>query len=238
MADTSATATAVNVFTSPGEAFAAIKERPSAWLPILLLIAGIAAVTFVYMTSVDLPWFFETQLEAAANADLSAEEREQAAERAASVSPLVYAAIGTVTSSVSFLVVSLLGALYYTGVSFLTHDGVKFKQWFALLCWCSLPLMVGLVAQLVHLLSTDARFLMQDEINPFSFGNLLSIDRTGLTIVQRILLGLDVTVVWCLVLTVLGYQAFSKSSLGKAVAVVLGPLVVVVAVSTALALAR
>src|SRR5690606_16674142 len=102
------TATAVNVFTSPGEAFAAIKERPSAWLPILLLIAGIAAVTFVYMTSVDLPWFFETQLEAAANADLSAEEREQAAERAASVSPLVYAAIGTVTSSVSFLVVSLL----------------------------------------------------------------------------------------------------------------------------------
>ncbi|HEY8520895.1 MAG TPA: YIP1 family protein [Gammaproteobacteria bacterium] len=238
MANTSATATAVNVFTSPGEAFPAIKERPRPWFPILLLIAAIAVVTFVYMTSVDLPWLFETQLQAPGNVELTAEQREEAIERAAAVSPLLYAAIGTLTSSLSFLVLALLAALYYTGVSFLTHDGVKLKQWFGLVCWCSLPLVLGAVAQLAYLLSTDARFLMQDEINPLSFGNLLSIDRRGLTVVQRIVLGLDLTVLWCVVLTVLGYQAFTKSSLGKAVAIVLGPPVAIVALGTLLALAR
>jgi hypothetical protein len=115
---------------------------------------------------------------------------------------------------------------------------VKLKQWFALLCWCTLPQAFGIVAQLVNMAINDPRFMLQDSINPLSFGNLLSIDRTGTPIVQRILLGIDVTAIWSLVLQVLGYQSFSKSSITKSAAIVLAPLALIVVVGTLFALLR
>ncbi len=234
MANTSSLAIAANIFTSPNEAFGALRERPRALFPILVLLAGYSAVSFAYMNAVDLPWFMENQMQAAAQ--LTEAQREQAAERASSVSPAVYGAIGAVTTSAFVLLVMFLTALYYTGVSFVTHDGIKLKQWFALVAWCTLPTVLGIVAQLVNIMVTDARFMLQDAINPLSFGNLLSIDRTGASIMQRILLGIDVTTIWSVVLTVLGYQAWTKSSLVKTVAVVLGPLALIIAISTLLTL--
>jgi hypothetical protein len=52
------------------------------------------------------------------------------------------------------------------------------------------------------------------------------------------LLGIDVTAIWSLVLQVLGYQSFSKSSFVKAAMVVLGPLALIVVIGTLLALRR
>jgi hypothetical protein len=94
----------------------------------------------------------------------------------------------------------------------------------------------GMLAQLVNLTVNDARFMPQDALNPLSFGNLLSIDRAGATILQRILLGIDITAIWGLVLSVLGYQSWTGSSMVKAVAIVLGPLAAIVTISTVLTL--
>jgi hypothetical protein len=127
-------------------------------------------------------------------------------------------------------------ALYYTGVSFVTHDGVKLKQWFALICWCTLPVLLGLMASLVNVLFGDARFMLQEDLNPLAFGNLLGIDIENPTVLQRIMLGIDLTSLWCVVLMVLGYQAWTQSSLVKTVAVVLGPLLVIVAIGLGFAL--
>ena len=49
-------------------------------------------------------------------------------------------------------------------------------------------------------------------------------------------LGIDVTVIWTLVLSILGYQLFSKSSIVKAAVVVLAPLALIVVIGTLLAL--
>jgi hypothetical protein len=215
------------------EAFDALKEQPRVWFPIIVLVVAYTAVNFAYLYSVDLPWFMEAQMQAAGN-QLTEAQREQAAARASSVSPAVYAVIGSVSTSGFVLLVMFLTALYYTGVSFVAHDGIKLKQWFALVAWCTLPTVLGAVAQVVNILATDSRFMLQDEINPLSFGNLLSIDRTGASVVQRILLGIDLTAVWGIVLTVLGYQAWTKSSIVKSVAVVLGPLALIVIISTLL----
>ncbi len=236
MANDSALTIATNIFTSPSEAFPAIKEHRKPAFPILVLIIAFGAVSFAYVNAVDLPWLMQTQLEMS-NPDMTEEQREQAVQASLALPPTVYGAIGAGSTAVALLLVIFLTALYYTIVSFFSHDGVRLKQWFALLCWCTLPAVLGALAQLVYVLSTDARFMLQDEINPLSFGNLLSIDRTGATIVQRILLGIDITTLWALVLSVLGYQAFTGSSIVKAVAVVLGPIVLIVALSSAAALA-
>lgn len=235
MADTSSLAIATNIVTSPSEAFAALKERPRFLLPLLLLILGYSAVSFLYINKVDLGWLMEQQLQLG-GADLPAAQREEAIERATSISPAFYGVIGAVGTSFYLLLVTFLVAAYYTGVSFVSGDGVRLKQWFSLILWCALPSVLGLIAQIVNLSVNDARFMPQDAINPLSFGNLLSIDRTGRTILQRVLLGIDVTVIWTLVLSILGYQAFTKSSIVKAATVVLAPLAIIVVIGTLIAL--
>jgi hypothetical protein len=71
-----------------------------------------------------------------------------------------------------------------------------------------------------------------------AFGNLAGIDRAGATLLQRLLLGFDVTTVWSVLLAIMGYQAFTKSSLVKAAVVVLAPIVVIVGVGTLVSLLR
>jgi hypothetical protein len=98
-----------------------------------------------------------------------------------------------------------------------------------------LPLLLGLLATIVYLLSADIRFVAQQSLNPLSFGNLLSIDPAGKPTLQAVLLSLDPTTLWSLVLSVLGYQALSQKSLVHAALVVLGPLFLIVLIVVAVA---
>lgn len=222
MADTPAFTTLTDIFTAPGVAFAAIKERPSPWLPLVLMIGVYCAVSFAYVTSVDLAWFFDRAMQNAPN--LTDEQRAQAVETQASMSPYLLGSVGSASAAASFLIVFAVVALYLTGVSFAMNAGIKFKQWFALLAWCSVPLVLGLLASLANVLTSDARFMPQEAMNPLSFGNLLALDSEGGPLSQRILLSLDITTIWSLVLQVLGFQAWTGRSTAVASAVVLAPL--------------
>jgi Yip1 domain len=233
MANTSTMAIATNIFTSPGEAFAAIKERPSPWFPLLILVAAYCAVSVLYLYKVDLGWMLDNQL--AAGGNLTEEQRTQAVDAAMQLPRGVYVAFGVLSALIVYPLLFAIFALYYTGASFFTNTGVKFKQWFALLAWCCLPFLLGLVATLVYIITGDVRFVGQEGLNPLSFGNLLGIDATGTPTVQRVLLALDPTVIWTVVLTVLGYQALSQRSIVHAATVVLAPYVVIVLVAALLA---
>ncbi len=127
-------------------------------------------------------------------------------------------------------------ALYFTGVSFATNDGVKFGQWFAMIAWSMMPVVFGLAATFVNLLVSDARFLPQEQLNPLSFGNLLGhrqrrrLDRSSAS-----LLSLDVTRSGSSCCQVIGYQVFTQRSIVRAAVVVLGPIVVIVLVGVTVA---
>jgi len=126
-------------------------------------------------------------------------------------------------------------ALYFTGVSFATNDGVKYGQWFAMIAWSVMPVIFGLAASFVNLLVSDARFLPQEQLNPLSFGNLFALNSDGAPTSQRILLSLDVTTLWAVVLQIIGYQVFSQRSIVRAAVVVLGPVAAIVLVSAIVA---
>jgi hypothetical protein len=226
MTDQSSLAVVANVFAAPLEAFAVIRQRPTILLPLLALLITYSAVSLVYTNSVDLPWLMEQQIEMAA-ADLTQAQREAALEQSANLSPMVLGVIGSVTSSIFILLWTFVLALYYTGVSFARGDGIKLRQWYALVVWCSLPILLGLIASLVNILANDARFMLQEDINPLSFRNLLSMDTQGLGMTQRFLSGLDLSTVWALALTLIGYQTWTQTSIYKAAGIVLGPLAVI-----------
>ena len=226
MANTALGSILVNIFTAPSAAFAAIKERPSPWFPLLLMLLGIFAVQYAYMQAVDLPWLLDQQMQL--NPNLTEEQRSEAIDQTMRMGPPALGAIQGVAGCIFVLVLYALVALYYTGVSFASNDGVKYKQWFALIAWCSLPGVLGLIASLTNLAVNETRFMAQDQVNPLSFSSLFAIDSTGATIVERILLSFDITFVWANVLQILGYQAFTNSSIVKAAAVVLAPLAALV----------
>ena len=236
MANSSYVALATNIFTAPREAFVALKERPRVLLPVVLLLIGFSVVSFYFLSHVDMGFFLDNQLRA--NPNLTDAQREQMVAAAAKVPPLVYGALGAASSILAVFLIILLVASYYTVVSFITNDGVKLKQWFVLLCWCTLPQVLGIIAQLVNMIVNDPRFMLQDQINPLAFGNLLSIDRTGAPLVQRILLGVDITAFWSLALQVLGYQSFTKKPYATSAAIVLGPIALIVAIASLIAVLR
>jgi hypothetical protein len=233
MADTSVTAIATNLIVSPSAAFAAIRERRGAWFPLLLIVIGYCVLSFLYTSNVDIGWFFERQL---ASADMPAAERERAIESASQMSPATLGAVSAFSQTVFVLVWFSVVSLYYTGISFATKDGIKYKQWFAMLAWCALPLVLSFLASLVNMLVSDMRFMPQERINPLAFGALFDIDTTHATVGQRIVLGLDIMTVWSLVLTVLAYQAWTKRSIAVATAVVMGPIAIIVAIGALLSL--
>jgi hypothetical protein len=232
MADHSAVSILVNIFTSPTAAFTALRERPSPWLPLLLVLIGYGAVSYLYLQVVDLPWMLDRQL--SLSGELTEAQRQQAVDAALQISPTVYSVIGAVTTPLSILIVYALIALYFTGVSFATNDGVKYGKWFAMIAWGTLPIIFGLAASFVNLLVSDARFLPQEQLNPLSFGNLLGIDSEGAPRSQAVLLSLDITTLWTVVLWIIGYQVFSQRSIVRAAVVVLGPIAAIVLISAIL----
>jgi len=235
MADSSSVGVLSNIFTAPSQAFAAIKERPNPWLPLLVLIGAVFIVQFVYMQVVDFPWLMDHQLQQGGG-NMTDAQRAQIVDATTRIPPSVLGALQGASGGIVILIIYALVALYYTGVSFATNDGHKFQQWLALIAWCSLPSVLGYIASLVNLQVTDARFLPAEQLNPLSFGSLLGLNPEGATIVQRILMSLDITVLWSTVLQILGYQAFTQRSITFSAAVVLGPLAVIVLVASLFAL--
>jgi hypothetical protein len=225
-AETSPFTVLTNIIAAPSRAYAAIQERPTVWLPLLILIVTYSAVSLLYTSRVDLEWLIDQQLSAAGN--ITDEQRAQAVKAATRLPAAFYGGISAVATAIILPLVLALTALYYRGVSFATGDGIKYKQWFALASWCTVPIVFGVIASLVHILAGDARFMPQEELNPFAFGNLLAIDRSNAPVFERIVLGLDVTALWSIALSVFGYQAFSKRSLAVSAAIVLAPAVLIV----------
>jgi hypothetical protein len=234
MSDSTSVGVLSNIFTAPSLAFAAIKERPNPWLPMLVLMVGVFLQQFMYMQVVDYPWMMDQQLQQAGN--MTEEQRAQTVDAMTQLSPSVMGTIYGVGGALSVLIIYALIALYYLGVSFATNDKTKYQQWLALIAWCSLPTVLGYIASLVNLQVTDARFLLPTQLNPLSFGSLLGIESQGASTVETILMALDVTVIWTTVLQILGYQAFTQRSFAFATAVVLGPLALIALIASLAAL--
>lgn len=223
------TQTLINIFTSPMDAFRSLKSKPRTLFPLLLLIACNVGMTLVYMRSVDIPWLLETQMQTSA-AQLTDDQRRQAIERISKVSPTLITTVSGVQAAVVMLILLFLPAAYLAIVSMLTNDGYKLSRWFALVCWCSLPLLLGVLASLVNVLAGDASHLAPEKLNPLSFSNLFEVATPPRNVADRVLHSIGVTSVWSLALLVFGYQAWTERSLAKSAGIVLAPMIVLFAI--------
>jgi hypothetical protein len=231
MAATSAVTILTNILVSPSEAFAAIRERPSAWLPLVVIVLGLWLTSYLYLSEVDIGWLIERQMQSAA-ASMTDEQRAQAVEAQARLPRAALWGFSAVAQAVAISVIFALVALYLLGASLKT--GIKYKQWFAFVAWCAFPVTLGIVAQIANLLVNDARFMPQEALNPLSLANLLGIGYEGRSAAETMLLYLDATTVWSVVLQIFGYQLWTQRSTLTSASIVLGPLAAILAIAALL----
>jgi hypothetical protein len=222
-----------NIFAAPTEAFRALKERPTFLLPLLVMLLGTCALIMWYYSSVDIAWFYETNLEAAGT-EMPPEAQENLIEQLSRTPPMVIGAFAAASSSLIVLLILLLMAAYLSVLSLMTNDGYKFKYWFSLVCWASFPIVLGTLASMVNLAVSDVTFLPAQQINPLSFSSLLGLDVTRTDFLSRVMQSTDVTSLWALVLMTLGYSQWTGKSIGTAALIVTAPLLIILAIAFAL----
>ena len=214
--------TAVNIIASPSEAFEALIRKPTVLVPLVAVILANVAVIFAYYSQVDVAWVMETSTQSAME-DLGPREREAALDRIQNLSPMVVASAGAVSVALFLTLWIFLNAAYLAGISLVTDDGLRLKHWFAMICWCALPIVFGSAASLANIFLSDATFLRPDRMNPLSFSSLLDLDSAAGNAMLQSVQSLDITAAWAIVLTVCAYHVWTRRNLLASALIVLAP---------------
>jgi Yip1 domain len=206
----------INIFIDPVKAFTELKEKPTFWLPLLLVMALSAIMVVMYFMKVDPAWYTDHMLQASGK-DMSASEMEQARKMMPSSKVL-----GIISAPITMLTLALaysLFALYYMLAGKITGSTMTFARGFSLACWSSMPLLLGSIVVLIGI---------------FTMSPQTGIESLALTHVDPLLVQLppanrwsalaknfDLLVFWSIFLTALGWRTWGSTSWGQAIGVAL-----------------
>ena len=217
----------MDIFVSPAETLSGLREKPTFALPVAALVVASCAVILWYYSAVDIPWLMERSL-AMSQADIPADQREQMIEQMSQAPRGVLAATSAIATGLIVIVLLLLMAMYLTFVSMFTNDGFRFSQWFSLVSWASLPVVLSSLAALVNLAVSDVTYLPAEELNPLALRNLLGLDVTGTGFAASLLTYGDPTSIWALALMIVGYRQWTGKDFAVSALIVAAPLLAIV----------
>lgn len=217
----------VKMFYEPTRTFEALEPKKQAWLPIILVIATMTAVTLWYFSVVDAAWFIEQMF-----STMKEKEREAAAQM-----------LNANTMKISMIGGQLIGTpivLCITGLYFLiagkiAKRPVSFGTGFSLAAWSMVPTLLLLpLAAIQILMSTSPQF-------EYSALNMLSVNQLVFQYpmsnpMAAVFDSISIVSIWNAVLLIIGFQVWAKAQLATAVKVVLIPYAVVYGIWIAFAL--
>jgi hypothetical protein len=217
----SAVATLLQIFTEPGKAMAAVRERSMIWLPILLLVLGNAALQLWYWQIVDIGWVQDYML--SANPELTPEQINASR---GFMSRGVMSGISAVSIAIVLPVILLISAVYYLLAAKVVGNDIDFGKWFAFSAWTAVPTLLLIPLGAVQILLSDNGQLTPEALNPLSLNQLLfhfpsSNPWAGL------LNAISLPSIWSTVVAVIGYRRWTDKPLGTSLFVVLLPQLVI-----------
>jgi len=215
----------LNIFFSPGKAFADIARRPRWWTPVIL--AALVTTAYLYQFSQRVGWelFFRQQ-----NAqNLQLQQLDGAARARAEALQMMLAKYLT---WVSGLIGPLIAALIIAAVLKFFADtimgaGIGYKKTLAAVTYGTLPnlLKTGL-AMLVMLLKPADEFDLQ---NPVMVNAALFVPSDAAAWIKGLAASFDLFTFWCMALIAIGIAAGAKRmSAGKAFGMILFPWILMV----------
>lgn len=215
---------ALNLVTAPSLAFKQLQQRPQLLIPMLLIISVQVAVIVYYYQVVDLSWMMDQVMARFAD-NPEVQQRMADSPNNMMMGRTAMTISGAVGAAIVYPAIWAAFAVYFVLVSLTSGDGIKFKQWYCLVCWCSLPVILRAIASLVTIMLSSNGQIGQEQLNPLSLNNLFFGLHTGEDGVA-FLSAIDLISLWCMTLTVIGYQSWSQKSWGTAAAIVLAPYLI------------
>ncbi|MDN3649887.1 YIP1 family protein [Reinekea marina] len=194
----------VDTFASPVVVFNRIKENTlSAWIPLLILVAATAGVSFWYFLSIDLYQFMEASM-IMSGQEVNPEELSQILQ-AEAIIRWSSASIGAVATLVVYLII----ALYFFLMSMLVaEDKIGFGRWMAVVAWGSLPSLISLISIAVSYAMVTPGFELFQALDKTSVASImgLSFDDANFNVLSTLTLG----TVWAYVLYGLGFKVLTR----------------------------
>ncbi|MGB9109211.1 MAG: YIP1 family protein [Telluria sp.] len=209
-----------NVFLEPTPTFARLKNKSSAWLPLLILIVLSVAIMCWWVSTLDFGWLVDHMV--AAQPKATPEMRAAMEKFMTPKSMLATSAIGAVLGT---LVAMALSALYYLVASKVIGAPLGFGKWFAFSVWTSVPRLLTIPLSALQIATSHGR-LAPEDLNMASLNYLvfhLPMSHPWASLVGSI----DLTMFWSIALAVIGLKAWTGRSTATCVTVALLPYAIV-----------
>lgn len=223
--------TAINILTSPSEAFIEIQQRPTKLFPLGLVLISTTLSLVWYFSIIDFAWYIDDVI---ATQNIPADRVDESREAMLSMSQNTFMLFGILGGTVFTLAYYVLQSGYLALISALTGDGQKFSRWFSLVCWTALPGLLAIAGTIVTILLSPNGQLSAYDLNPLTLKNL-GVD-FGNESLDSLVATLNLTMLWSMGLLTIGYKQWLGSSLIKAIVVVVTPYLVITAIWATIAL--
>jgi hypothetical protein len=213
----------IDIITAPSAVFARLKEQPSFWWVLLLLILLTASLQIGYFTFNDEGYLRDQMIEQAIGSrDVTAEQQKQIENSIDNMSLTTMATLAAVGTCIVVPAITALTALYLSFMSKFSANQLGFTHFFSLVCWTAVPTLLALAASWLVLLTDTNGQVSAAGLQPLSITGLLGIQTKSQVLQQFTLMHL-----WSLVLLTLGYQQWTKQSLGAAFAITWAPSILI-----------
>jgi hypothetical protein len=209
-----------NVILEPSPTFARLKDKPRAWVPLLLLVLLTLGITFWYVSTLDFAWFREHMLAAQGNVK---PEQRAALEHFLTPKTMMWSSgAGAVLGTP---VVCALAALYYLLAAKVMGTGIGYGKWFGFAVWTSIPRLLALPLSALQIVTSGGRLAPEDM-------NMVSLNYLALHLPMSspwfgLATNLDLTSLWAVALAVIGLKAWTGRSTGTCVTVAVLPYAVI-----------
>jgi hypothetical protein len=214
----------VALATAPSSAFAELRERPRSWFPLLLAILATAATVYWYYSVVDIDWLKDTLYASSPQFQQMDEEKRAAAMAALSRTTLQWSSL--VGTLIMLPLVFVIWALYLLLAGKVARLSLGFKHWFALVTWCSLPMLLNTVVSGILLLLADNPQIGPGVLQPLSLNELL-LHRPFGSPGQGLLESLSIPAFLTWALMIIGIRTWSQRSWALSAYITLLPWVLI-----------
>ena len=203
------------MFYDPAQAFARIKDKPPILLPFLAVLLLSMAVTAWWIATVDFAWLREHTL--AANAGMPPEARA-GIEKMIAPTPLFLTAM--ISMLVGTPLIYALTAAYFLLAGKVIDSQRSFRQWFAFVCWTSVPRLLVLPLMALQIVTSHGQ-VAAEGLNIAALSALSGMASTSRWYAMAS--SVDPSVIWAAVLTVIGLKVWTGRSTTACVIVGLLP---------------
>lgn len=214
-------ALAVSLPTTPSNVFVELRERPRFWFPLLLMVLATAAVSYWYHSTVDVEWLKSVLV--ANNSNMS-DEQSAAALNMITRTTLVWSSL--VGTFIIIPVIFMIHALVLLLTAKVTRVPLGFRHWFTLVCWSSLPALIGLLVGAILLAMSDTTQMSPGILQALSLNELV-LHRPEGSPGKGLLDTLSIPSFLSWALMIVGVKTWSQRSWEFSAAFVLVPLAVI-----------